>query len=404
MAQVHTARGELVRYDRLTSLDDEVRSSIMETDSMKKELARVQTLNKTIEKKLEAGEQEKNTMNTKVSSLKVKLGVSNANLNVSKDEMESLRTNLNETQIHVARLEERLSAMNTELDRLRDPANPDSNMGIKKHVANDRREIKRLKMEIGVEQAALISDQDAAKRKDFEIKELERYLGSVKDQLHVCETKREQAQENEEIEKEKKSDLLKEYNHIRKERKQYDTRIKHAKIKLGVSLAGQNVNVKLMDDMEKRELQLTRRLNAMEKKYKETFGELDVLKSKDKMTKTALSINDHTTRFTRRMQDRQLSIAKSGGGPVRFTEKSGRSLQNDPKLLKNGDKTESRRPRQQDGVRTTGSNKQTMPINNTVQKSKGVVEQVKSTKTKAGSDKSVQFVPPPKPKLKQSRY
>ena len=403
MAQVHVSHGEIVRYDRLNSLDDGVRNRILEIDSAKKELVRVQTQNKATEKKLESGEQEKTTLNNKVSSLKVKLGVSNANLNVSKDEMESLRTSLNEAQIQVARLEERLSAANAELDRLRDPANPDSNMGIKKHVANDRREIKRLKLEIGVEQAALVTDQDTVKRRDFEIKEMERYLGSVKDQLHVCEAKRTEAQENEELEREKKSDLQKEYNHIRKERKLYDSRIKNAKIKLGVSLAGQNVNAKLMDDMEKRELQLARRLNAIEKKYKETSGELDVLKTKDKMTKTALSINDHTSRYNKRRDERQLSVAQTGVGPVRFVEKLARGIQSDRKLPRSVDKNEARRPKQQDGAKASGNTKQPKSSNNAMQKAKSVDQPIKGTKLKTGNEKAVQFVPPPKPKLKQSK-
>lgn len=400
MAHVDVSQGDVVRYDKL--LDDGIRNQMLEMDSVKKELARIRTQIKTTEKKLEDGEQEKKTLNNKVSSLKVKLGVSNANFNVSKDEMEHFRTSLNETQIHVARMEERLSAANTELDRLRDPANPDSNMGIKKHVANDRRDIKRIKLEIGVEQTALMADQESVKKKDFEIKEMEKYLSRVKDELRVCETKREEAQETEEMEKQRKHDMVKEYNHIRKERKQYDSRIKHVKIKLGVSQAGQNVNAKLMDDMSSREQQLMRRLNAMEKKYKETSGELEVLKSKDKMTKTALSINDHTTRFSKR-RERQLSVAQSGVGPVKYSNKVPKALQSDPKFSKLVDKAESRRPKQQDGPKVKTAVSQTKGQGNPAQKKRDVDEVGKGTKQKPGNDKTVQFIPPPKPKIKQSK-
>ena len=401
MAHVDVSQGDVVRYDKL--LDDGIRNQMLEMDSVKKELARIRTQIKTTEKKLEDGEQEKKTLNNKVSSLKVKLGVSNANFNVSKDEMEHFRTSLNETQIHVARMEERLSAANTELDRLRDPANPDSNMGIKKHVANDRRDIKRIKLEIGVEQTALMADQESVKKKDFEMKEMEKYLSRVKDELCVCETKREEAQETEEMEKQRKHDMVKEYNHIRKERKQYDSRIKHVKIKLGVSQAGQNVNAKLMEDMSSREQQLMRRLNAMEKKYKETSGELEVLKSKDKMTKTALSINDHTTRFSKR-RDRQLSVAQSGVGPVKYSDKVPKALQSDPKFSKLVDKAESRRPKQQDGPKVKTAVSQTKGQGNPAQKKRDVDEVGKGTKQKPGNDKTVQFIPPPKPKIKQSKW
>ena len=400
MTQVEVSQGEVVRYDKL--LDGSIRNQMLEMDSVKKEIARVRTQIKTSEKKLEDGEQEKKTLNNKVSSLKVKLGVSNANFNVSKEEMESLRTSLNETQIQVARMEERLSAANTELDRLRDPANPDSTMGIKKHVANDRRDIKRIKLEIGVEQSALIADQDSVKKKDFEIKEMEKYLSRAKDELRVCETKREEAQETEEMEKQKKQDMVKEYNHIRKERKQYDGRIKHAKIKLGVSQAGQNVNAKLMDDMSSREQQLMRRLNAIEKKFKETSGELDVLKSKDKMTKTALSINDHTTRYSKR-RDRQLSIAQSGVGPVKYGDKVPKPLQSDPKFSKLVDKAESRRPKQQDGQKVKMAAGQAKGQGHPAQKKRDSDEAGKGTKQKPGNDKTVQFIPSPKAKLKQSK-
>lgn len=405
MAQVHVSHGEVVHYDRLASLDNGMRNRMLELDSVKNELLRVQAQIKSTEKKLEDGEQEKKTLHTKVSSLKVKLGVSNANLNASKDEMESVRTSLSEAQIQVARLEERLSAANSELDRLRDPANPDSNMGLKKHVATDRRDIKRTKLEIGVEQTALAADQESVKKKDFEIKEMEKYLARFKDELHKCETKRAEAQDNEEMERQRKQDLVKEYNHIRKERKQYDTRIKHAKIKLGVSVAGQNVNAKLMEDMQTREQQLVRRLNTIEKKFKETSGELDVLKSKDKMTKTALSINDHTTRFTRKrdFRERQLSVAQSGIGPVRFGDKMPKALQSDPKVSKAVDKLDSRRPKQQDGAKQKANASQTKNPNITVQKVKVVDDPVKGTKPKAKGEKAVQFIPPPKPKLKQTQ-
>ena len=401
MTQVVVSQGDGVRYDKL--LDGGIRNQMLEMDSVKKEIARIRAQIKTTEKKIEDGEQEKKTLNNKVSSLKVKLGVSNANFNVSKDEMEALRTSLNETQIHVARLEERLSAANTELDRLRDPANPDSTMGIKKHVANDRRDIKRIKLEIGVEQTALIADQESVKKKDFEIKAMEKYLSQVKDELRVCETKREEAQETEEMEKQRRQDMVKEYNHIRKERKQYDSRIKHAKIKLGVSQAGQNVNAKLMEDMSSREQQLVRRLNAIEKKFKETFAELDVLKSKDKMTKTALSINDHTTRFSRRRADRQLSIAQSGVGPLKYGDKVPRSLQSDPKFSKLTEKADSRRPKQQDGPKPKQVSGQAKVQGNLGQRKRDSDETGKGAKQRPSNEKTVQFIPPPKAKLKQSK-
>lgn len=400
MAQVQLSHGDVVRYDKL--LDEGLRNNMFEIDSVKKELVRVQSQIKTTEKKLEEGEQEKKVLNNKVSSLKVKLGVSNANLNVSKDEMEALRSSLNEAQIQVARLEERLSAANTELDRLRDPANPDSNMGIKKHVANDRRDIKRIKLEIGVEHTALQADQDSLKKKDFEIKEMERYLGRIKDELHVCETKRAEAQENEELERQRKEDMLKEYNHIKKERKQYDSRIKHAKIKLGVSQAGQNVNAKVMEDISSREQQLAKRLNAVEKKFKETFAELEVLKSKDRMTKTALSINDHTVRFSKR-RERQLSLAQSGVGAVKYGDKIPKALQGDPKFSKTAEKSDSRRPKQQDGVKQSIAVGQSKSQSIATQKKKDMNETGKGTKQKSSNGKTVQFVPPPKPKLKQSK-
>ncbi|KAL4219321.1 hypothetical protein ACF0H5_021901 [Mactra antiquata] len=306
------------------NLDDKIREALNELDNAKQELTKVRSINKGIDKKIESAETERDAVQQKIDSLKTKLGVSNLSLNKCNDEKEAMRTKLNDAQVHVARLEERVSAASSELDRMRDPANPESNMSIKKHVANDKKEIKKLKTEMQNERNCLDLDNDTNKTKDADIKLFEKELASTKEMLKVCENERTEMLEQEVDERRQKEELVEAYRLLKLERKTFDQRLKDARIDLGVKTSGKNVNEKVMIDMKSREKKLTIQLGKYEKKLKDVTVDLEILKNQHKMSKTAMSINKYTkrTQISRGADPDKISLAQSGPGPVKFATKS----------------------------------------------------------------------------------
>lgn len=310
------------KKQNMLDLDDKIRSTLYELEGAKHEISKAKSFNNNLDKKIDEATKDRDSLRQKIDSLKVKLGVSNANLNKCNDEKESLRSNLDEAQVLVARLEERLTAASSELDRMRDPANPESNMSIRKHVINDKKEIKKLKAEVENERNNLDQDIETSKAKDAEIKALEKELANTKDMLSVCEEERKEAIQEEEEEKRLKEEMVQGYKLLKADRKTYEQRLKEAKVKLGVKLSGKNVNVRVMDDVIKREKELSKQLNKIEKKLKEATGDLEILKNQHKMSKTAQSINKYTRRNqSSRGETGIISMAQSGVGPVQFASK-----------------------------------------------------------------------------------
>lgn len=389
---------DIERHQQMLDLDDKIRSTLYELDDAKHETVRAKSLNKNLEAKIVEAEKDRDSMRQKVDSLKVKLGVSNANLNKCNDEKEKLRTDLNDAQVLVARLEERLSAASTELDRMRDPANPESNMSIRKHVVNDKKDIKKLRVEVEAEKTGLEQDMETVKSKDAEIRLLEKDLSKTKEHLKECEEERAKALQEEHEERRLKEELVEAYKMLKTDRKTYEQRLKETRIKLGVKMSGRNVNEKVLTDMKRREKELSKQLNTMEKKLKEATGDLDILKNQHKMSKTAMSINKYTKRKqTSRGGAGKVSLAQSGAGPVRFTVKQskeskvGGSVKSEPARVKPKD---------------TGNQTDRSNYGSLSQRDKGQATQLrpaivtKSNSVGKGDGKnSVQFVPPPKAKL-----
>lgn len=382
----------------MLDLDDKIRSTLYELDSAKQEIKKVKSFNRTLVKKIEDATKDRDSLQQKIEALKVKLGLSNTNLNKCNDEKESMRTNLNDSQVLVARLEERLSAGSTELDRMRDPANPESNMSIRKHVINDKKEIKKLKVEAETERTNLDLDMDTVKYKDTEIKALEKELAKTKDMLSICEEERVEAVHDEEEERRLKEEMINGYKLLRADRRTYQQRLKDARVKLGVRMSGKNVNVRVMDDMKKQNKDLTKQLNQYERKLKEATVDLDILKNQHKMSKTAMSINKYTRRNQSSSgQTGSTSVAQSGKGPVQFAQKvkpehgtlTSRSKMSDPgKSKTKGKKT---------GGDTDRSHNASLS-----QRERQATVTKQSSIGKGDTKPNVQFVPPPKAKLKQN--
>lgn len=342
--------------NKMFNVDEKIKSTLHELDNAKQELTKVRSFNKNIEKKIEEIEKERDSVQQKIDSLKTKLTVSNDSLNKCNDEKETIRTKLNDSQVLVARLEERLSAASSELDRMRDPANPDSNMSIKKHVVNDKKDIKKLKLELENEKNNLGTDIESSAGKDAEIKALEKELAKTKNLLAVCEKERTEMQEEEGEEIRKKEKMLDSLKFLKAERKTYDQRLKDAKIALGVKLSGKNVSEKLVHHMKKREKELTKQLNQYERKLKEANSDLDTLKNQHKMSKTALSINKYTkrTQLSRGADQERVSLAQSGLGTVSFATKSTKEQNGSTNKSKSSDQETRRSKDSSSSLKSTG--------------------------------------------------
>ena len=385
----------------MVNLDDQVRSSLVELEGAKHDIGTVKAMNKGLEKKIVEAKKDLDALRQKIDSLKVKLGLSNTSLNKSNGEKESMSTNLNDSQVLVARLEERLSALNSELDKMRDPANPESNMSIRKHIVNDKKEIKKLKVEAENEKNNLDQDLETAKAKDAEIKALEKELAKSKETLKICKEEKEEMLHEEDEEIKLKEEMIRGYKLLRKDRKTYDQRLKEARVRLGVKTSGKNVNFKVLGDMKLREKDLIKQLAQYEKKLKEVNGELDILKNQNKMSKTAMSINKYTKRNLKGDID-SFSMAQSGVGPVKFGTKGAKSQ------AEKGASTNRSRLSEPDRLRTKGGDTDRSSVTSVPQKNRGSISQrdrptpsnSKQQQNIGRGDKRNSFVPAPKPKLK----
>ncbi|KAH3792138.1 interaptin-like isoform X1 [Dreissena polymorpha] len=384
------------------NVDDQIRTTIIELEESKQEYLKIKAFNKNLETKINEADADRKSLQTKLDSLKAKLAVSNANVTKFNDEKESLQTSLNESQVLVARLEERLTATSSELDRLRDPANPESNFSIRKHVVNDKKEIKKLKADHETEIANLDNDKATATQRDSEIKKLEKELSRLQEQLRTCQEDRAKALEDEIAERKKKEEIIQNYRQIKEDKKSYEQKLKDARIQLGVKVSGRNVNVKLAEEMKVNEKKQQKQLNSIEKRLKDALADLDILKNQHKMSKTAMSINKYTKRNKDKEKngggstgsgDSRVSVALTGTGPVRFVTKSKKSLD-----AAAGSVTD-RPKKQSDGVKDKAAGSQT---DRPGQKGHSI-QNLPSKQDSIGKGdhrNSVQFVPPPKAKLK----
>ncbi|XP_052790607.1 paramyosin-like [Mya arenaria] len=386
----------------LVNLDHQIRSTVVELEDAKQELLKVKAFNITIEKKIDSADGERKSLEAKLDSLRAKLAVSNANVSKFNDDKETLRTNLNESQVLVARLEERLTASSSELDRMRDPANPESTMAIRKHIVHDKKEIKKLKVEVETEHTNLESDKTIATDRDNEIKKLEKEQSKLREQLQVCQEERAHTLEEEAEERRMKEEIVRNYKLLKEDRKTYEQRLKDAKILLGVKVSGENVGKKMSEEMKDNEKQMQKQFNNTEKRLKDALAVLDILRNQHKMSKTAMSINKYTTRNKDKRgagsvssSDSKVSVAMNGPGPVRFATKTPKGLEKTVGSLTDRPKQSDRAS---DGVKKAGTLTERSSTNAAEKQPKGLLR--RESVAKGGEKKnSVQFVPPPKSKL-----
>ena len=400
-------------------------NNITHVRNTKQQLHKLQGLNAELQSKLERSEKENTALERKIESLKIKLATTNSNVIRFNEERDKIKTNLNASQIDVARLEERLLASISELDRLRTPANPDSNMNIKKHIVNVKKEIKKLRTELENERNKLKEDTLTMVKKNEESYGLEQELKEINEELENRVQEREEVHQEEIEEERKKVETLREIEALKQEQKTYGQKVKIARVQLGVKRAGKNVNIKLSHEMKATEKTLLKQLNTLEKKLKDAVGELDVLRNRHRMSKTAQSINTYTNR-NRGKRDGvgKVSFADSGIGNVKFTSSKDKTAAKNtntthtPKFTKyieekagkrNGKikpMDEQLKPKLKDKGDGTANGKLTeenkldkMSSGNRTSRSEQLRNPQKDVKA-SGKVLSTNCVPPPKPKLK----
>ena len=88
---------------QLSRLDQKLKTAKLEADNAKRDLKNEIEGRKLVEKKMTATEKENKDLRGQVGSLRVRMGVVNANINVGKHETDELKKNNQENQVTIAR-------------------------------------------------------------------------------------------------------------------------------------------------------------------------------------------------------------------------------------------------------------------------------------------------------------
>lgn len=279
-------------------LEERMKVAKVETENAKRELKNEQEGRKVVDKKLKALEKDNKDLRNKMSSLRVKLGVSNANYNVGKHETEQLRKNHQDDQIQIARLEERLAAANQEKERLRNPQNPDGSHEVQKKIDTDRKEVKKLKEKIEKLKGLREVDQQRIEEKEEENRMMAAELNRCRMTIANLETSLELAEMNIQAERISREEFEKQNEQLLKEKENFDAQIQHYKVKMGISQATKNVSVRQVDFLKKKDEEYQYSIQTLERKLRAANAEIERLKTRYMMTgKTADSLQDHRKRF-----------------------------------------------------------------------------------------------------------
>ena len=110
----------------------------------------------------------------------------------------------------------------------------------------------------------------------------------------------------------------------RSERRLFDETIRGYKVKLGVSQAGHNVNLRHAEELRKKDEEYKAQINNLHKKLKAAQNEVERLRNKVTVMpgKTATSVQSHLTRFQAQRDDKGLEH----GTPMHTTRSLPRQL------------------------------------------------------------------------------
>ena len=248
---------------------------------------------------LKTSEEDRNDINSKLATLRVKLGVANANYNVSKAESDQLRKQSQEAQIQKARLEERINTSTADLEKLKDPSNPESNINMKKVAANDRKEVKRLRNELEGIKSERSETQKQLEIKDDKIRQLELQIAKVKEQLDTCMSDLDVANISAEAEMKEREEIEIKLNDLIGEKMKFDDRMLKVQSKLDSTASGTTGIQKQVEVFKEKEQKLLQSISTAEKKLRDAVTEIEQLKNRKMPIRTASSIKYHQYRLSR---------------------------------------------------------------------------------------------------------
>ena len=248
---------------------------------------------------LKTSEEDRNDINSKLATLRVKLGVANANYNVSKAESDQLRKQSQEAQIQKARLEERINTSTADLEKLKDPNNPESNINMKKVAANDRKDVKRLRNELEGIKSERSETQKQLEIKDDKIRQLELQIAKVKEQLDTCMSDLDVANISAEAEMKEREEIEIKLNDLIGEKMKFDDRMLKVQSKLDSTASGTTGIQKQVEVFKEKEQKLLQSISTAEKKLRDAVTEIEQLKNRKMPIRTASSIKYHQYRLSR---------------------------------------------------------------------------------------------------------
>ncbi|XP_052790412.1 cingulin-like [Mya arenaria] len=283
---------------QVSRLEERLNVCKTEEENAKRGLKHAQDGRVVVDKKVKSLEKENRELRNTVSQMRVKLGVASANYNVGKHETENLRKSQQENQILIARLEERLNAANQELERLRNPANPEGFEERKKKINTEKKELKRLRDEVERLEDLRKVDIQRVNDREEENKQLMDEISRNRKQIVELETSLEIAQMTADSDQASREEFERENVKLRAEKQHFDDTLKEYKVRLGISMASKNVNVRQAEMLKQKDEEYQFRIQSLEKRLKAANAEIERMRDRAMETgKTADSLQDHHHRM-----------------------------------------------------------------------------------------------------------
>ena len=271
----------------------------MELEELKQTLRSESENLKMLSSVLQASEEERSDLNAKLATLRVKVGVANANYNVSKTESDQLRKQNQESQIQKARLEERISTCSADLEKLKDPGNPDSNINLRKVAANDRKELKRLRNELEGVKSERSDTQKQIELKNERMRQLEKQIATVREELDTCQSDLDVALISAEAERKEREEIEVKLNDLIGEKMKFDDHMLKVQTKLDSTTSGTTGIQRQVELFKDKEQKLLLSISTTEKKLKDAVTEIEQLKNRGMPSRIATSIKHHQYRMSR---------------------------------------------------------------------------------------------------------
>ncbi|XP_060599566.1 tropomyosin beta chain-like, partial [Ruditapes philippinarum] len=284
----------------VNKLEEKLKIARTDAENAKRELKNELEGRRIVDRKLKTSEKDNKELRNKLSSLRVKLGVANANYNVGRHETEELRKNHQENQIQIARLEERLIAANTEREKLKHPDNPDGSEEVQRRLDSDKKVSKKLKTKIERLENLREEDLQVIERKEEENRMMAGEIHRCRLEIANLQNALEMAELSIQNERANREKFERQNIALRQDKANFDAQIHQFKVKLGISQATKNVNVRQAVELRRKEDEHQQAVLKLEQKLKKANAEIERLNTRNAMTgKTANSMQEHKGRVSK---------------------------------------------------------------------------------------------------------